>query len=120
MLVRNRNLDEGGASLKYSIGIREEDGRKRVVPTAETQHLPLFYLAVPSDRIGQGMEEFIADPVRQSEVEGLLFTYFIKTIDLQISALELYPKSLQPELKKRLEGFKKVVSSFNIKQEKKK
>jgi len=118
-LVRNRNLDEGGVSLKYSIGVQEGDDGRKVVPTTETKHLPLFYLAVPSDRIRQGMKEFVADPVRQSEAEGLLFTYFMKTIDLQISALELYPKSLHPELKKRLEGFKKVVDSFNVKQKKK-
>jgi hypothetical protein len=119
-LVTNRNLDEGGASLKYGIGIREEEGKKKIVPVAETKHLPLFYLAVPSDRIKQGMKEFVADPTEQSEFEELLFTYFIGTISTQIDALKLYTKSLHPELRKGLDGFKNIIGTFNVRQGKKK
>jgi hypothetical protein len=115
-LVRDKNLT-GGVSLKYGIGVHAEQGKEKIVPSA-AEHLPLFYIAVPSDRIRKGMEEFIADPIRQSEFEERLFSYFLATISAQIGALELYQARLDPELKKKLGAFKDVVGSFNAKQTK--
>ena len=115
-LVRDRNL-AGGVSLKYGIGVHTGQGRKEIVPSAE-EHLPLFYIAVPSDRIRKGIKEFVADPVQQSEFEERLFSYFLATISAQIGALELYQARLDPELKKKLGVFKDVVGSFNAKQTK--
>jgi hypothetical protein len=117
-LVRDRNL-KGGASLKYGIGVRREKGKQEVVPSA-AEHLPLFYLAVPGDRVKKGMKEFVADPVQQSEFEERLFSYFIATISAQIGALELYHRRLDPELKKKLEDFKGAVAAFNARQGKRK
>lgn len=113
-LVRDRNL-KGGASLKYGIGVKKEKEKQEIVPAA-AEHLPLFYLAVPGDRVKKGMTEFVADPVRQSEFEQRLFSYFLATISAQIGALELYHRRLDPELKKKLEGFKSVVASISLKQ----
>lgn len=89
-----------------------EGNKKEIVP-AVAEHLPLFYLAVPGDRIQKGVKEFVADPVIQSEFEERLFTYFLATIGAQIKALDLYHRRLDPELKKKLDGFKTVVSSFD-------
>jgi hypothetical protein len=115
--VTSKNL-EGGASLKYGIGVRGEKDEAKIVPCA-ADHLPLFYLAVPRDRVEKGMKEFVADPVRQSEFEERLFSYFLKTISAQISGLDLYRKRLNPELKQKMEDFRSVVDSFNAKQAKK-
>lgn len=110
-LVREKNLNNG-ASLKYGISVREgNDGKKETVPS-EVHHIPLFYLALPSSRIKKGIEEFVADPVQQSEFEKRLFLYFTSTIIAQIDALNLYQKRLDPELRKRLEDFKNVISSL--------
>ena len=116
-LVRDRNL-KGGASLKYGIGIRGEKGKQKIVPSI-AEHLPLFYLAVPGDRVKKGMKEFVADPAQQSEFEKRLFSYFLATINAQIGALELYHRRLDPELKKNLEGFKNVVALLSGTQAKK-
>lgn len=116
-LVRDRNL-KGGAALKYGIGVKGDSGKQAIVPAA-AEHLPLFYLAVPGDRVKKGIQEFVADPVRQSDFEERLFSYFLATIGAQIGALELYHRRLDPELKKKLDGFKAVVGSFNAKSAKK-
>ncbi len=115
-LVRDRNL-AGGISLKYGIGVHREQDQEKIVPST-AEHLPLFYIVVPPDRIKKGMKEFVADPVRQSDFEERLFSYFLATIGAQIGALELYQARLNPELKKKLEDFKTVVASFNAKQTK--
>jgi len=117
-LVRDRNL-AGGISLKYGIGIDAERGKNEVVLSA-AEHLPLFYIAVPPDLIKEGMKQFIADPVRQSDFEERLFTYFLATIGEQISALELYRARLNPELQENMEDFKGVVASFSARQAKEK
>ncbi len=77
-------------------------------------HIPLFYLAVPSDRIKKGMQEFIDDPERQSDFEQRLFQYFVLTINAQIGALNLYQNRLDPEFRKRLEDFKNVIDSLDV------
>ena len=109
-LVRDYNL-KGGASLKYGIGIVEKD-KKKIITLSSVANIPLFYIALPSDRIKKGMKEFMPDPGNQSEFEEKLFIYFVAIINAQIQALELYSRRLDPNLKKKLEAFKRIMSSL--------
>ena len=109
-LVREHNL-KGGASLKYGIGIGEKNGKRAVVPSSAT-NIPLFYIALPSDRIKKGVQEFLPEE-NQSDFEEKLFFYFIATITAQIQALELYEKRLNPSLKEKLVAFKAIVVSLS-------
>lgn len=111
--VRDHNL-HGGASLKYGIGM-DEDGK---IKLTNVRNVPIFYVALPKDRINKGIAEFLPDTKNQSEFEKRLFTYFIATITAQIAGLKLY-KDLNPELKERLNAFKKMVGELESKQEKK-
>jgi len=52
------------------------------------------------------------DPGNQSEFEEKLFIYFVAIINAQIQALELYSRRLDPNLKKKLEAFKRIMSSL--------
>ena len=108
-LVRDRNLN-GGASLKYGIGMVEKDGEMVVAPSA-AGNIPIFYIALPPDRIRKGVQDFIPGD-GQSDFEKKLFTYFMATISAQIEGLELYHRRLDPQLKEKLTAFKDIVASL--------
>ncbi len=113
-LVQEHNL-KGGASLKYGIGIDEREKNGKVI-LSSADRLPLFYIALPPDRIKKGLKEFIPDPVNQSDFEKKLFAYFVAAISAQITALELYSKRLNPDLKKKLDGFRDVMDTLSMRQ----
>ena len=98
-LVRDHNLHDGGASLKYGLGVSNEKGKKTVTPSS-SMNVPLFYIALPPDRIQKGMKEFLPGQKDQSEFEKKLFIYFVATITAQIEGLELYSGRLNENLKK--------------------
>lgn len=108
--VQKHNID-GGAALKYGIRSETINGRKVIIPST-AENIPIFYIALPSDRIKKGMQEFLPDMKNQSEFEKKLFAYFVATISAQISGLELYNKRLDPNLKKKLAAFKSVIENF--------
>jgi len=115
-LVRNRNIDKGGATLKYAFELQETDGVKTIVP-GRAANIPIFYIALERSWIDKGIREFNPAPDKQSDPEKKLFKYMIGTIELQIQALEFgAEESLKPELLKRLQDFKKVVESLKNKQ----
>ncbi len=115
-LVQKRNVDDGGAELKYALRLDEKDGKKTAVPGA-ADHIPLFYIALPKDRIEKGIREF-AKGQEQSEFEKRLFKYFIATLGAQIQGLELYRKRLDPALRQKLVAFKKIVNDLDQRYEK--
>ncbi len=110
--VQRCNRD-GGAHLKYGLGLDEE----KKIKLMNVRNVPLFYIALPKDRINKGIAEFIPEAERQSDFEKKLFAYFTATITQQISGLELYGK-LHPELKEKLSAFKNMVSALEKKPEK--
>jgi hypothetical protein len=115
-LVQKHNLD-GGASLKYGLGIEKRDGKQMIVP-ATNDHIPLFYIALPGDHIRKGIAEFRPESDAQSEFETMLFDYFIATLSAQVNGLELYGNRLHPALKEKLAAFKNTLGELNSKSEK--
>lgn len=109
--IRDRNR-KGGATLKYGIAMKIENNKKEVV-RSPAKNIPLFYIALSSDRIEKGIEEFAFDG--QSDFEKKLFEYFIATLDMQIKALELDPNQLHPDLRKRLAIFKEAMERLGKK-----
>ena len=116
--VQAHNL-KGGASLKYGIGIAEKDGRREIIRTSAS-NVPLFYIALPKDRIEKGIKEFTPEFGKRSDFEEKLFAYFVATLSAQVEGLELYSGRLNPDLKTKLAAFKKVLADLNSKREKKK
>lgn len=112
--VQEHNLS-GGASLKYGLRLDTTEGNRSIVAD-HVENVPLFYLALPKDRIEKGVREFDPDSGRQSDFEKKLFDYFIAAITLQIQGLELYSGRLNPDLRKKLQDFKRVVESLKSKQ----
>ncbi len=106
--VRDRNLGNGGASLKYGLKLKNENGKITVVPGA-IANIPVFYVALPHDRIEKGVREFIPSATEQSEFEKKLFEYFLQATEFQIHGLELYSGRLDQNLKNRLAVFKKAL-----------
>ena len=111
--VQKHNLD-GGAMLKYGLRLDTTQGR-HAVDAGRVENVPLFYFALPKDRIEKGIQEFDPASERQSAYEKKLFDYFIAAIGLQIQGLELYSGRLNPDLKKRLRDFNAVVESLKNK-----
>ncbi len=109
--VKNRNF-QGGAKLKYGIGVKKV-GEKRVVMAASVESLPIFYIALPSDRIKKGIKEFNPDQNTQSDFEKNLFKYFVATLNAQIQGLKLYGNRLDPKLKERLQVFETLLRNLN-------
>lgn len=116
--VQERNL-KGGTSLKYGIGIDEKNGEKHIV-LSSAANVPIFYVALPKDRIEKGIKEFVPDMQRQSDFEEKLFAYFVATLSAQVKGIELYSGRLNPDLKEKLGSFKKVLDDLNSKKAKKK
>ena len=114
-IVRDHNL-KGGASLKYGIAMAEENG-ERIVTPSPVANIPLFYIALPPDRIKKGIEEFLPG-TNQSDFEEKLFAYFMATISAQVQGLELYHRRLNPDLKEKLTAFKGIVTSLETKKKK--
>ncbi len=117
-IIQEHNL-KGGTSLKYGLGIERDGEEARIIGT-EVHNIPLFYLALPKDRVEKGLQEFDPSPTEQSDFEKKLFDYFIATLGAQIQGLELYSGRLNPQLKERLSAFKKAASEIKSKREIKK
>ncbi len=111
--VLDRNLKDGGASLKYSLALKETDGKKEIT-LGNSEHIPIFYIALPKTEIEQGVREFNPSLTEQSDFEKKLFEYFIAAISLQIQALEL-GGGLDLNLKRKLDDFKNVVEGLKKK-----
>ena len=86
--VRDRNLGKGGITLKYGLKLEDAEGKKKMVPGA-VQHIPVFYIALPKDRIEKGVREFEPSAERQSDFEKKLFEYFLQALAFQVQGLEL-------------------------------
>ncbi|MGC9968671.1 MAG: hypothetical protein ABSC29_02995 [Minisyncoccia bacterium] len=108
--VQERNL-AGGATLKYGLRLEKQDGKTTIVPDG-IDHVPLFYVALPEGLTEKGIREFTPSLSEHPDFEKKLFEYFIAAIGLQVKNLELYSDSgrLNPDLKKRLRDFGKVVN----------
>jgi len=106
--VRDRNVAKGGGTMKYGLKLENTDSGKKFVPGI-VRNVPLFYIALPKDRIEKGIKEFVPSQTEQSEFEKKLFEYFLQAIAFQIQGLELYGGRLDENLKKRLGAFKKTI-----------
>jgi len=78
--VLERNKEHQGANIKYGIRL-EKTGDKAGFVLGETEKVPIFYIALPKDKIERGMANFMSSPSEQSEFEKKLFQYFIASID---------------------------------------
>lgn len=104
--IRDRNK-KGGATIKYGLTMKAEGNRRRIV-RSPAQNAPLFYIALPNDRIEKGIEEFVTNG--QSDFERKLFEYFMATLDMQVKALELEGNRLYPDLRKKITAFKMAMN----------
>lgn len=104
--VLERNRKEKGGRLKY--GIKSEKGK---LVMGEVENLPVFYFALPSEYIREGLKNLTPSFEEKSEYEEKLFTYFVASINSQIKSLHLEPY-LDPTLKKHLDHFEKSIQKF--------
>ena len=110
--VMDRNT-RGGSTVKYALQLKDIGGKKVVTP-AGAEHIPLFYIALSSNIIREGVRKFKDAHGEQSDFEKQIFSYFIESISAQIQGLELEDRltSLNPKLKERLLGFKKIIEGL--------
>jgi hypothetical protein len=112
--VRDRNVSKGGVTMKYGLTVKGAGDEKKIVPGA-VHNIPIFYVALPQDRIQKGLKEFNPSPLEQSDFEKKLFEYLVLTMSSQIGALELYSGRLDPNLVNRLAAFKKTITEIQAK-----
>ncbi len=105
--VLERNREEGGGKLKY--GFKKE---KDKFVMEEAEHLPIFYFALPSKYIKEGINNLIPELGQSSDYEEKLFSYFIALIKSQISSLHLEP-SLDADFRERLDEFGKSIQNIS-------
>ena len=104
--VLARNTKEGGGKLKY--GLRTENGK---IKLEKTEHFPLFYLALPPDRIKEAINKMEPTFDEKTDYEKRLFSYFLSSINSQIKALKLYPH-LDQTLKTSISFFESAFQKF--------
>src|SRR3989344_412122 len=107
--VVNRNIKEGGAVVKYSLGI----GKDKKIEPAKLDNVPIFYLSLSKGYLTKALANF-QDSEKQSDFEKKLFAYFVAAINMQTKDLELHGKKLNQQLQKRLGDFGRVVESMTI------
>ncbi len=81
--VSARNLEEGGASLKY--GIKFEDGKLK---PARLQNLPIFCLSLSEEEVKRGISEMEFSSGKKSPVEDEIFRICLTELQAQITTLE--------------------------------
>jgi hypothetical protein len=91
-----------GSRLKY--GLKMEEGK---IEKGSVEGAPIFYLALPKERINDGIKNLSAN-VGKTDYEKKLFKYFIDLIQLQYSAFRL-EKDIN---KDKVETFKSVLEKF--------
>ena len=91
-----------GSRLKY--GLMMKDGK---IEKGNVEGAPIFYLALPKERINDGIKNLSAS-AEKTDYEKKLFKYFIDLIQLQYSAFRL-EKDIS---KDKVETFKSVLEKF--------
>ena len=78
-----KNLEEGGASLKYGIGLK--DGK--LIPT-RSENLPIFCLSLSQDDIKEGIQGMNFRKNEKSEVEDKIFQICFEELKIQVAELQ--------------------------------
>lgn len=112
--VLERNRDKQGVNLKYGLRL-EKNNDEMKFSLGEVRNVPIFYIALPKDRIEKGIANFLPSEKESSEFEERLFQYFIASIDAQIKGLELFRNRLDEKLLERLREFGKMVENLKSK-----
>lgn len=92
-----------GVFLKYGLALDPE----RKIILQKSNHIPLFYLALPKRYLEDGIKNFQKE--KFSDYEEKLFDYFILSIKTQIKGMELkstIPSDIQEKLKRFSESLK--------------
>lgn len=81
--VAEKNLEEGGASLKYGIGLK--DGQ--LIPT-RSENLPIFCLSLSQDDIKEGIQKMDFRKDQKSEIESKIFKICLEELQAQVVELQ--------------------------------
>jgi len=102
--ILERNWLKGGADLKYGISLEKKQG-KLELKKGPVYHIPLFYFALPKDKIEKGLKTFSPEGISSEEKE--IFEGFIDSFKEQTETMEKEP--LHQKVKERLELFEKYM-----------
>lgn len=102
--VMDKNI-KGGAELKYGIGT---EGQK--LKLGKIEKAPIFYLALHKDILRKGLEGLTPSLDQVSDSDKELFGRFIIILEEQIK--DLKPKSLDRNLRDRLNSFEKTLENW--------
>lgn len=108
--VLERNL-EGGGHLKYGLKLEKDKENQKKIVLGQVTNIPIFYLALPTRHIEEGINRLSPSFEEKSEYEKNLFTYFTTSLSAQINFLKL-EKNLNPTLKDRLNYFEECLQRF--------
>jgi len=110
--ILEKNMNQGGAELKYGISL-EKTGGSKSLKLGRVEHIPVFYIALPKNKIKEGVDSFIPDSSRQSDFEKKLFEFFIASIAAQIKGLELFTARLEHRgVKSKIDEFSKIIEGL--------
>jgi len=99
------NKDQLGARLKYGIHLDSKTGA--ITPQC-VEHIPIFYIALTSDLLGEGLKKFQVDPENNKK----LFQYFLLSLGLQIKELDLKSLALSKEVNNKLDIFNQAIGKY--------
>jgi len=116
--MNSRNFDDkkakvleknqrGGVNLKYGLGLDslQEQGRSG---------LPLFLIALPSERIQEGLRNFSADLAEPSLYEKRLFDFWVSLLIAQAKSFYL-DHGLDAKMLQAIQRFEKTLARFQRK-----
>ncbi len=100
--VLERNLQRGGADLKYGISFEETKSGKMELKKSSLYQIPLFYLALSEEEIRKTLN----DPSQEKKVFG----DFVESAKKQIKEIGAGP--VHPKLRSRLDFFGSVLEKL--------
>jgi hypothetical protein len=111
--VKARNHNERGGTMKYGFKLEKGAMGTTKLIRGKVENLPIFLLALPPELIDKATEEMTMPGQEPSGAERRLFGQFMTHLEEQAESLGA-EKDLNPELKKRVNDFERIVKRIEF------
>lgn len=103
------NIKTGGVKIKYGLTLTKNENGQERIKLAQNRHVPIFYIAIPTESLSRAVSEFNPSKDSTSEYERNMLQYILESIMSQSKELKSKEEKLHPDLKKSLFRFEDVI-----------
>ncbi|NMB92572.1 MAG: hypothetical protein GYA31_03065 [Parcubacteria group bacterium] len=112
MKTLKKNQD-GGARIKYGLILAENSEGKKYIKGNAVKNIPIFDLLLGYEKVEEHLSEISNDISQISDFEKILFVYFIKNINNQISEMQHLDLNIPPKIRQTANNFRdKIIQLY--------